>query len=163
MNRRHLLGHVCAGIGLCGLADCLSDLASGDLTIAASSDDGDGADGPSPPFETDEDPHERYMIGDPADDTGHEVYVHNTGDEERSVTLEIAGDDERISETVDVPAGAYLEVLAEPSALEVVVEADESRSETTIGGSGECSRSKTVVTVRDDGIETSTESMSTDC
>ena len=160
MNRRHLLSRACVSIGLCGLAGCLGDLAPGDRTTAASSDD--GADDPSPPFETDEDPHERYVIGDPTDDAGHEVYVRNAGGDERSITLEVVGDDRELAENVDVPAGAYLEVLAEPTALEVVIETDESRSETRVGSDG-CGHSRTVVTVRETGLETSTESTSTDC
>ncbi|MHC3437116.1 hypothetical protein ACYJ1Y_03210 [Natrialbaceae archaeon A-gly3] len=157
MNRRHLLSRACVSIGLCGLAGCLGNLAPGDRTIATSND---GAEGPSPPFETDEDPYERYTIGDPTDDIGHEVYVRNAGSDERSITLEAAGDDGGIVETVDVPAGAYLEVLSESTALEVMVETDESRSETTVGGSGGRGHSRTVVTVRETGLETSTVAIS---
>ena len=168
MNRRSLLG-LGTATAAGALAGCLGDVSvgrSGDTTDGSSTDrNGGDEENTPPPFDADDDdPHERYEVGDLEDDGRHEVYVHNEGDEERTLSLEIVHDGQTaVDETEDVPAGGYLEVITEPSTLEVAIETDGSKSQTTVGGSRACDRSETVVTVRDAGIETSTESTSTDC
>ncbi|WP_254768769.1 hypothetical protein [Salinilacihabitans rarus] len=134
------------------------------LDGALSSDDGDDAgDEESPcragrPDWASDEPFDRFLVGTTGDDEAarpSEVWVRNATDETVAVAVDVASGPETLDETVDLPAGAYLEVLAFGDDADVAVESDGSRTRTRVDGSGGWDRlSRTAVTVDEDGIET---------
>ncbi|WP_137288207.1 hypothetical protein [Natronorubrum halophilum] len=163
MNRRDIL---CLGTGICVsvTAGCLgsngdsagSNADDESLWTTGSTDEQDSNDSGSP----DDDPTAQFTIGDPSE-TGasHTMYVRNETDDERSITIQIDRDGESVLDrTEDVPADAFLEiVLAESGTYEAAVESETMRTTTSITRpDDDCEESRTLVTLRDGGIETDT-------
>lgn len=124
-------------------------------------DEGDGT--------TDGDPLESYELGGVDDVEEPDVLVvegHGADGEELSIdlTVELERSGETLEETLDLPAGGYVDVVMDDrDGYTVTVETDGSSAQTTISRSGDEHRSRTTVVVSETGtaIESKTESTST--
>ncbi|MFC4249040.1 hypothetical protein ACFOZ7_19265 [Natribaculum luteum] len=181
MKRRNLIARVGGVVALGGLAGCLGAVvdagSSGDDAGPSGDDAGSSGDdaGPSgdgeretPPEvdSSDDDPIERYEVGDAGDDP-HVATIWNAGDGDRSLSLTVRRDDETaLEKSLGVPADAYLEVaVAAGGRHELVVESGGSTTMTQLERSpADCGHAETVIVLREDGLESHSRSRTgTDC
>lgn len=173
MRRRDLLASIGSGAALEGLnrgGDGRRRGRSG--AVLGTGDDGNGDD--EPPV------HDRIEVGDPDAvafpdaNRPHTVSLLNDADRERPIALAVERDDETVLEReVATPGGSALEVvLYEPASyrLGVTVEAAATDGDGPIEAVAtverrrfDCVASRTVLTIRDDGVESCTDATVPDC
>lgn len=167
MRRRQLLAGTTGAVG--GLAGCINSALERRMTERS------GGSGDDP----DSDSDGAVTVGDPDDvpflsaHPPHNLVLRNESDTERTAAVEITADrDESLLERdIDVPAGDTITaVLVEPRSYTISIRTSDpdghSQSSTTVGIGRQpfdCTRSRTIVTLRETGIDTESVSRSTSC